>query len=193
MLGRLPAHVAASLPHVRVVNIFRDIRDSVVSKYYHERKHNGYQGEFQEWIETRGRSFAKQLLKFHWEWQTLGVWHDFERTPLIVRYETLLDDPHGSVLAIAQALDVTCDSAKATSILAEIDAVRGPAGQEGSRGTFRKGVAGDWINHFTDSNLDMINKIADEHQIQELISFLELQFIKPAPKTSTQDAVLIAG
>lgn len=193
MLGRLPAHVAASLPNVCVFSIFRDIRDSVVSKYYHDRKHNGYQAEFNEWIETRGRSFAIRLLRFHWEWQNLGIWHTFERTPFIVRYETLLENPHGSVLSIAQALGVECDDAKASSILAEINAVRDLSKQKGSGGTFRKGVSGDWINHFTDDNDRMIKEITDEHKMPELMSILEMQFIKPSTNAGAQDTNGTAG
>jgi hypothetical protein len=53
---------------VNVLNIKRDMRDVVVSAYYHECCNSGYEGSFQDFYWQRGRTVAQRVADYHEVW-----------------------------------------------------------------------------------------------------------------------------
>ncbi|KAM3392450.1 hypothetical protein ACQJBY_013537 [Aegilops geniculata] len=110
----------------------------------------------------------------------LGYWQVSQATPgrvLFLRYEEMLRDPVGKVWELAQFLGVPFTlSEEATGLpadivkLCSIETLRGvdKAGANGifvkfpHTSFFRKGVAGDWVNHMTPEMAQRFDAIVEE-------------------------------
>src|SRR5690606_36975030 len=57
-----------SSPHVRVLDIQRDLRDVVVSAYYHVQRKEGYAGDFATYYWEQGRTTAQEVMKYRALW-----------------------------------------------------------------------------------------------------------------------------
>ena len=130
-------------PGVRVVDIERDIRDIAVSFYYHFQRLGKADGTFAEFYWKAGRKWVWQGLKHRCTWDI--------RAPnfLLLQYDQLRTDFAGSVKKLAAFLDVTLNDEQ----IAQIRTATSPAEIEkkhafGAMNRFRKGVSGDWQQHF---------------------------------------------
>ncbi|MCP5300258.1 MAG: sulfotransferase domain-containing protein [Chromatiaceae bacterium] len=147
-IGR-PAHrdLLVSNPHVLVFDIDRDVRDMVVSAYYDDCNRNGYQGTFAKHYWERGRYLADDVIRYHALWRNTG-----DRF-CMVSYEGLHADFASQVLPIAKMLAIELD-AEGVAQLKErtsIGTLRKRYQDEAlykDDKFFRRGVVGDWQNHF---------------------------------------------
>lgn len=158
-LGR-PEHRDLLLQHehVFVFDIERDIRDVVVSSYYDDRNRNGYKGSFSQYYWESGRYVADQVIRYHDVWRNSGPrFH-------MVSYESLHLDFHSAASRIAAVFGMELDDRR-IQVLHEKTSM----GQlrkdyqddplyKGER-FFRKGIIGDWQNHFDASMADDIEKV----------------------------------
>ena len=146
-------------PDVFVFDIERDVRDMVVSAYYDECNRNGYQGDFGSYYWSTGRYVADDVIRYH------AIWRDAGKHFCMVSYERLHEDFAGEAERIAQTLGITLD-ADAIADLQEktsIGSLRKRYQDEAlykENKFFRRGVVGDWQNHFDASMIDDIDSIA---------------------------------
>jgi len=135
--------------------IYRDVRDVIVSDYHHQRYLNPKRAP--EWLGTM--SFDQAV-----RGDVLGRWSSAVRRfmdvpnwiadPLAstVRYEDLRADTLGEFTRLLreQELEVARDDVRAAVERSSFEAVsaRRP-GEEDRRSPFRKGLVGDWRNHFS--------------------------------------------
>jgi len=148
-LGR-PEHrqLLLSFKDVVVLDIARDVRDVVVSAYYDARNREGLTAPFEEYYWRSGRELADALTRYHELWKTDG-----ERV-LQVSYERLQTDFANELRSIAGLLGVELSPQRAdeiktaTSMSSLKERYKEDEFYRDDR-FFRKGIVGDWHNHFT--------------------------------------------
>lgn len=138
---------------VTQVHLVRDGRDVVVSKYFFERDFcvkNGildsFDQSFESFVERESRQWADYVSS--WLAQTDVV---------TIRYESFLADPVGELGALVTTLTgETLDEESLASVVAQFTRERFAAALDSTfkHNTFvRKGVHGDWMNHFGEKDL----------------------------------------
>ena len=142
-------------PDVRVLNITRDLRDMIVSSYYHVRRVKGYDGDFARYYWETGRATMLSVDRYHRLWRM--------RSPHVytASYERLHADFTGQVREIAAFLGVKTTDEQLAQLRGEtsLDALRQRYGEaESGDKFFRKGVVGDWQNHLTPEIIDDIDQ-----------------------------------
>jgi hypothetical protein len=134
-------------PDVFVFDIERDVRDMVVSAYYDECNRNGYKGDFHQYYWDTGRYVADEVIRYHATWNNAG------KRFCMVSYEMLHADFANEATRIAATLGLSLDaeSVQALREKTTIGSLRkryqDEALYEGDK-FFRKGIVGDWRNHF---------------------------------------------
>lgn len=163
-------HVHGSAHNVRLLHeaglpytvLFRDLRDVAVSNFFYVRntpwhpEHPVYAGvDITEGL----RLFATRTIGAYADW--VRSWHE-RRDPqrsLELRYEQMLADPRGTLERVADLYRLPRDEATIASILeaTSFRAMSGgrDSGQDNSGAFVRKGVAGDWKNHFDEPTKDL--------------------------------------
>lgn len=181
-LAVLKLHVDGAQHNVQVLKetgvpyliMYRDLRDVAVSHYFYVRRtpwhpeHTDYKGLS---IEEGLRHFGTTLLPEFVDW--IRSWHT-HRAPdnsLMVRYEGLLADTTATFREVAELFELPSDPETVEAI---VDAHRfenlsggRTRGKDEEESFFRKGVSGDWKNHFTPT----LKKLFKEEAGQALIDF----------------------
>jgi hypothetical protein len=168
--------VAVPADHRRFV-IIRDLRDTLVSLYYSAKvSHVTPDVDQEEFFETR-----KRLNRLSHEQGMLAMLRDFEFVARIQRswvasgeplvyYEDMLEDDLGAfrhVFLERCALDVTHQQLEEAVIANRFEQLTGRRrGQENIAAHERKGIAGDWRNHFT----DRIKRVFKDQYGDELVA-----------------------
>lgn len=142
---------------VPYVILFRDLRDVAVSNYHYIRRtpwHPEYPVYRAVDLHEGLILFAERTLDAYVAWILSWIEnHDPERS-IIVRYEDLLMDTTGEMTRVSRLfkLDHAPDTIK--SVVDANSFIRlsegRTVGEESTNSFFRKGVVGDWENHFTD-------------------------------------------
>ena len=147
-------------PDTYVFDIVRDPRDVIVSNYYHERFRHNYEGSFDEFYWSKGRTLAAFLSRYHSLWEPDG------KRIYRSSYECLQSDFSKEVRAIAEFIGHGLSDAEVEA-LRERTAMRTLRKEyedepqfEGEK-FFRKGIVGDWKNHFDDKMSADITKIGE--------------------------------
>ncbi len=164
MLVLTKMHVHGSPHNVRLLHeagvpyavLHRDLRDVAVSNHFYVRntpwhpEHRHYVGRP---VEEGLRVFADRTLPAYVDW--VRSWRanlDPERG-VMLRYEDLLDDTVGCMTRLAGHFGLDDDPHRVTEIVDRHSFRRlsrgRDRGQSSDRSFFRKGIAGDWRNHFT--------------------------------------------
>lgn len=143
--------------NIRYVVLYRDLRDVAVSSYFYVRntpwhpEHGLYKNVG---ITTGLKEFSKKTLPAYAEW--VRSWHT-NRDPnksVIVRYEELLADDTAVLRQIAELFDLdgSDDTIQRITAANSFGAMSGgrSKGMSNESAFARKGVAGDWVNHFDD-------------------------------------------
>jgi hypothetical protein len=147
---------------VRYAVLFRDLRDVAVSNIFYVRntpwhpEHPWYRGKsVQEGLAV----FAERTLEDYANW--VRSWQqnaDPERS-LILRYEEMLGDVEGCLRRLAGLFELDATDERIREIAEKNSFSRMSGGRnrgEASETAFvRKGVAGDWRNHFTPALCDL--------------------------------------
>jgi hypothetical protein len=140
--------------YVRVLNITRDLRDVVVSAYYHYRRKRGYEEPFERYYWTRGRYVAERVRQYH------DVWEVSSPKVYVASFKKLKQ-------SFSQECERIGDFLGHDLSAAEIEAVKDETSLESLResydsdGFFRKGERGDWRNHLTTRMAEDVSRIAD--------------------------------
>ncbi len=154
------AHNAGVLKRAGVpyVVLYRDLRDVAVSNYFYVRNtpwHPEYPLYAPLPLQEGLRVFSERTLPAYAAW--VRSWRD-NRDPeasLMLRYEDMLADARGSLTRIA-ALFGLDDSLETIGGIVEAHSFERMSGgrergQDDAKAFVRKGVAGDWRNHFDDA------------------------------------------
>lgn len=148
-------------PNVRVLNIQRDIRDAIVSSYYHFMRRRKLRLSFDRYYRTFGRVKAAELQAYH------KVWDRPDPKILSLRFEDLKANFAQATRRLAQFLEIEVDEADIERVRVEtsIDRLREKRGESGKDETqrfFRRGAVGDWRDHFSDAHLEDLQSIIDQ-------------------------------
>lgn len=152
-------------PQARLIHMVRDGRDGAVSGWFHNQRVDP------DWIAGRYASMADYVIDFAESWVTdLRLGEEFAaRAPdryLMLRYEDLGADPAATLARACQFLGVSDDAAIIADCLEQtsFEKLSGRSRGEADNGSFfRKGVAGDWVNHFDDAlNQAFLDKAGEE-------------------------------
>lgn len=151
---------------VYVFDIERDVRDMVVSAYYDDCNRNGYRGTFTDHYWDRGRYLADDVTRYHAAWRNAG--DKF----CMVSYEGLHEDFAGQVGHIAKTLGIDLEASTISDLQEKtsIGSLRKRYQDEAlykDDKFFRRGVVGDWQNHFDEAMTADIAAIA-KHGIGSL-------------------------
>ncbi|MGH8070440.1 MAG: sulfotransferase domain-containing protein [Candidatus Entotheonellia bacterium] len=138
---------------VRVFNIKRDIRDVLVSHYFHVRRMNKFVGDFANYYWRLGRLKAWQMRQYH------EVWSAASPRLYSTSFELLKNSFVDEVQRIANFLGVVLSDDRIAEIqqetsLQRLQEKRGEAGKPEAERFFRRGVIGDWKTHFDQEMLD---------------------------------------
>jgi hypothetical protein len=144
----------AGLPHVV---LYRDLRDVAVSHYFYVRRtpwHPEYARYAPLSVEEGLMIFAETLLPDFVAW--VRSWHEseVEGGRLIIRYEDLVADTERIFGRVAAhfGLDHAPETIRTVVEAHRFDRMSGGRRQgiQDAGSFFRKGIAGDWRNHFTE-------------------------------------------
>jgi hypothetical protein len=136
-------------PDTRVLDMSRDSRDVIVSSYYDACRRNNYQGNFSDFYWSKGRHLVNSLRRYH------DVWALPHRQILVTSFELLKSDFGGEVSKIAKFLNVELSELDIIRIeqASSINSLRENYKDDQQYNSdknpfFRKGIIGDWQNHF---------------------------------------------
>uniref|UniRef100_A0A453AK56 Sulfotransferase n=1 Tax=Aegilops tauschii subsp. strangulata TaxID=200361 RepID=A0A453AK56_AEGTS len=177
----LPPSVAHS-PGCKIVYVCREPEDMLVSLWHFYKSSATTDGStytFSDLFENacEGKHSNGPI----WD-HILGYWQASQVTPeriLFLRYEEMLRDPVGSVRELAQFLGVPFTGTEEAAELPEeivklcsIETLRGVSANKmvadgifvkfPRTSFFRKGVAGDWVNHMTPEMAQRFDAIVEE-------------------------------
>ncbi|MHC4218730.1 MAG: sulfotransferase domain-containing protein, partial [Planctomycetota bacterium] len=147
---------------VRYAVLFRDLRDVAVSHYFYVRNthwHPEYPVYARLSIEEGLAEFATRTLPGLVDW--VRSWHEHldEELGMIIRYEDLLEDTVGVMTTLAGHFELDGSPETVGRIVERHRFERLAAGrrqgEERTSSFFRKGVAGDWRNHFTPKLIEL--------------------------------------
>jgi hypothetical protein len=160
----LPEVVRALLRYenLRVLNIKRDFRDVVVSAYYHYCRTRRVKMTFDRYYWRIGRYRIVEIMDYHRAWNA----GDPARV-LLTSYERLQSDFESEVRRLAGFLGVglderTIEDIRERTSLESLRHQRGEDDKPEEERFFRKGIVGDWKNHFTDAQMQDFERIKRE-------------------------------
>ncbi|MFP4106435.1 MAG: sulfotransferase domain-containing protein [Phycisphaerae bacterium] len=162
--GHLHSHKYVDLllshPDVRVFDITRDVRDVIVSHYYHMVREGKVKSEFGPYYWKLGRYKAYQIVEYH------KLWSVDHPQMFVSSFESLKTDFHNEVRRIGSFLgcdlsEEDIDRIKDKTSLQRLREKRGEEGVPEEKRFYRKGIIGDWQNHFDDDMARDIERIQE--------------------------------
>lgn len=181
MLVLTKMHVHGSMNNARVLRdsgipyvvLFRDLRDVAVSNYFYVRntpwhpEHPYYKGKS---VEDGLGVFAARTLLPYADWVRSWQANRDPQRSTILRYEDMLADTVGCLTRVAKTFELPGDE-RALAELAERFSFKRMSGgraqgQADPSRFVRKGVAGDWVNHFTPRLRDIYKEAIGDFLIE---------------------------
>jgi len=145
----------------KYVHLVRDGRDVVVSKWHFEKYfcvNNGITTSFDIDFDVYVKKTAAEWANYVEAWRASSV--------LLVRYEDFLQEPAECLGRLIKSLigsDVKKDMLERTVDRFSKENFARALGKAFRHNTFvRKGVAGDWVNHFSEKNIADFKAVAGE-------------------------------
>jgi hypothetical protein len=155
----------AILPESRMISTTRDGRDCYVSLWFHlypdrEPLAADNRADFVGRIQGHAATWRDTQAKFRKD----AAGHPGQH--FAIRYESLLEDAQGEMTRLFQwlgcdASDATVSEVVARNAFAVLSGGRSP-GETDARSFLRKGIAGDWKNHFDDECDRLYREVAGE-------------------------------
>jgi len=157
---------------VHFLSMYRDPRDVIVSASFYlatlEPNEGGWDAEYRS-LPTP-RRIEQVIERGGFLLGRLSAWFR-DPTAIQVRYESTLADPHAELARVAEELGLDRDDAAVARVVKKYSfkskSGREP-GKENPRAFLRKGIAGDWKNHFDDRCIEAF-KTAHERRWNELL------------------------
>ncbi|MEM9017559.1 MAG: sulfotransferase domain-containing protein [Verrucomicrobiota bacterium] len=140
---------------VKLFNIRRDVRDVVVSAYFHHERRNPTGRNFEEFYEAMGQEIARRVDVYHRKW-------DVESPNIFATsYEEMLHDPVEVVTRIAKFLGLELERERIEEVCEETSFGKWKA-KTGSD-HLRKGIIGDWKNYLSAEDVEKLRETAGPH------------------------------
>ncbi|MCE7995852.1 MAG: sulfotransferase domain-containing protein [Roseivirga sp.] len=171
----------------RAIGILRDGRDIAVSAYYHFLHENDRNPKamvamhrkalpFSDYddIRTNLPEFIHYLFEVYSQGVTHSSWSDHVRSCLgstsvcVVKYEDLLAKPSKELIKACEFLNEKPDLAIIDEVINNhsfASKSKRKPGDENSASFLRKGIAGDWKNHFSIESCQVFNKFGGKELI----------------------------
>jgi hypothetical protein len=181
MLVVTKMHVHGSPHNVRLLRqagvrhavLFRDLRDVAVSHCYYVRNtpwHPEHPVYARLSVEEGLAAFARRTLPAWADWVRSWHAHLDGELGMIVRYEELLADAVGVMTALAEHFELDSSPQTVVPIVEQHRFERLAAGrrrgEERASSFFRKGVAGDWKNHFTPKLTELYTRLLGDFLVE---------------------------
>ncbi len=157
LLEKSPRHIHqidrihSVVPRAKLIVIYRDGRDVAVSDRFFTQQYLGKPFSFPDAVRAWREDMETQL-------------RNAENQPLCaVSYEALLADGAQPVRSVLEFLGLRSDDALVKDLLERSSFyfyTRRESGQEDRKRFYRKGIAGDWKNHFTPEDKQIFKDIA---------------------------------
>ncbi len=146
---RIQRDLILSHSDIFVISITRDIKDVVVSAYYYFQRQENNTESFEEYYWSRGRKVAQSVINYNTLWDVSAA------NLYVTSYENLKNDFDLELINFANTLKIQIDQDK-------IELIKQETQSQKKGGHFRKGIIGDWKNHFSHAMLRDINKIQEK-------------------------------
>ena len=160
----------------RAFFVMRDPRDVVVSWYFSSRYAHGLMGGLGEVRKTlsdvpqsEGLCYSIRYLEDFGLFNALSSWADAaerDENVMLIRFEDIAGDRSAAhFLRLFDHLDFAIPEAQALQLLEDYSFERlshRKKGEEDQKAHYRKGVAGDWANHFDDQVLTTFNDVTGD-------------------------------
>jgi len=131
--------------HVRVLNITRDLRDVLVSAYFHDRREGRFKGGINVYWNTLGRRRINQVMEHH------RLWNTGHSQVYVTSYEALKASFEAEVVALAAFLGIDDVDVEEVKIKTDFQSMRQGSKSSKEKDRFhRKGIVGDWQNHLSE-------------------------------------------
>jgi hypothetical protein len=149
-------------PAAKVLNIYRDPKDVLVSAYYHFRRIGNFVGTIGDFFPKGGEELVRQLTRYHLYWDNAGV----EDRIFFTTYQKLHTCFDDEVFRLGRFLGVTLtmEQIRAVRQNTQFSKLSRDSVPEEKR-FFRKGVMGDWQSHLTAEQAARIDQIEAEEGI----------------------------
>ncbi|MEM6612105.1 MAG: sulfotransferase domain-containing protein [Cyanobacteria bacterium P01_C01_bin.72] len=157
--GEIKAADLLADSNIRMVNIIRDIRDVLVSRYFHDLRLNLTQeDDIAKYYWSMGKKNMIKYMEYHNSWHAPGV----EQQPFLCSYERLHRNFMGQMTELVAYLElgekITAEEIKQIKGSTSIDKRK----DKGKGKFFRKGIVGDWQNHLSAEIVADMKKTAIE-------------------------------
>ena len=154
---------------IKVININRDIRDVVVSHYFHLQNNKKYNGTFQTYFSKWGKFKAIQVFDYEKSWEN-------NKNSLNIKYEDLINNFDKTIFTIAEYLNITMSDQLLNKIRLNTNIQTLRSNKQGKlhekKWFFRKGEIGDWKNYLDHSMISDIKRIQNNKlSIKELLLY----------------------
>jgi len=150
--------IILSSTDTKILNIKRDLRDVLVSSYYHTKRLNKYTGDFRTYYWYFGRLKAYQICQYH------RVWNIPSDQVLLTRFENLKQDFDVEIQKISMFLGVTLSRNQVQHIKNETSMERmrqrrGESTLPEEKRFYRRGQIGEWTNYFDQNMIEDLTHI----------------------------------
>lgn len=151
-------------PNVYVFNIKRDIKDSIVSHYFHFIKQRNKKTSFKRYYWLIGRYKAIQMIKYSKNWNIAA------NNVLHSTFEDLKRNFENEVLKYGNFIGIELSDDDLQRIKSETD-IKKIKEKSNRKWFFRKGDIGDYKNHFTQAILKDIERLSEKPSMISKLSY----------------------
>jgi LPS sulfotransferase NodH len=139
--------------NIRVITSVRDIKDVLVSRYFHDfnRGKTVAQSVSEYYFKSSGKARMRNYINYHNFWTERPA-----KPPLMVRYEQLIENFDSEAGMIFDYIGHPISPSEMAKVKRQTSFEKL---QQKNQTHFRKGIIGDWKNHFDQETLDDLNAL----------------------------------
>jgi hypothetical protein len=153
-------------PNCKMLNIKRDLRDVLVSRYFHDVRGGVSNADsvVEYYYKDKGKVKLQHIIDYHKKWHKTNG----NLSPFLCSYENLLVDFRSEAEKIFAYLETETSEKEIMRIQKATAFSSKKSTGEGQ--FFRKGESGDWVNHLNDEVVEDIDEMAKSLGYTELFA-----------------------